>query len=361
MENTIAFLGRALFLTALIGYGLSFVAYLAYIIWPKTVPKALPTTILIIVSALNIGIVILRSIESGRSPFSSRYESITFFGMTIGVIYLLTEWRLRVKFGGLFASAIAFGLFAYIVVVDLNKSDVPITFANIVYMIKAGGTQLASMPLMPALQSPWFFWHVSLAFLGYAFFTTGFVSEMTASCISVGRKADFGKLLWKAVVVLLAGAVLMIIGYSVKGMLWLEILSTAISTVALLIIIGMLLGKRHTSVMEFTDDNLATISYFAHSHVLFAFPLLTWCVVSGGAWADKAWGTYWGWDPKEIWSLITWFIYVCYFHMKTHPKWRGRPAVIMHVLGFLSVMTTYLMVNYLVEWFNLFSLHAYTE
>jgi len=358
MEGNIAIFGRMLFLTALIGYGLSVLAYLAYILFPKTVPKAVPTAILGIVTVVNIGIVILRSIESGRSPFSSRYESITFFGMFIGAVYLITEWRLKIKFGGLFASIIAFTLFFYIIVVDLNKNAVPITFANIMYLIKTGGSQLKSMPLMPALQSPWFFWHVSLAFLGYAFFAVGFVFEITTACISIGRKPEFMRVFINNAILLGVGFVLLVIGPGIKSVV-LEAIGIILLSIAGLILIGMLLGKRHTSVLAYSDDDLQRMGRFTYNQVLFAFPLLTWCVVSGGAWADKAWGTYWGWDPKEIWSLITWLVYACYFHLKGFPKWHGRPASVVHVIAFMSVMTTYIMVNYLVNWFNLFSLHAY--
>jgi cytochrome c-type biogenesis protein CcsB len=226
------------------------------------------------------------------------------------------------------------------------------------YLIKTGGSQLKSMPLMPALQSPWFFWHVSLAFLGYAFFAVGFVFEIATACISIGRKPEFTHALKNDAIVLAVAAVLWIISSAVK---WspLEVIAIILMSIAGLILIGMLLGKRHTSVLAYSDDDLQRLSRFTYNQVLFAFPLLTWCVVSGGAWADKAWGTYWGWDPKEIWSLITWLLYACYFHFKGYPKWRGHPASVVHVIAFLSVMTTYIMVNYLVNWFSLFSLHAY--
>jgi cytochrome c-type biogenesis protein CcsB len=357
--ESIALLGRTLFLTALVGYALSTLAYLAYILFPKNVPRALPTIILTIVSILNIGIVILRSVESGRSPFSSRYESIIFFGMFIGVVYLLTEWRLRIKFGGLFASLIAVSLFFYIIVVDLNRNGVPITFPNIFYLIKTGGTQLKSMPLMPALQSPWFFWHVSLAFLGYAFFACGFIFEITSACISIGGKPEFNRFLRNVAIAFGVGIILLIIGMLSKLALFTAI-SIIVMSISGLIIIGMLLGRRHTAILPYSNGDLERLRRFTYTQVLFAFPLMTWCIVSGGAWADKAWGTYWGWDPKEIWSLITWLIYVCYFHIRLQPNWRGRAASIVHVIAFLSVITTYLMVNYLVNWFDLFSMHAYT-
>jgi len=359
MEGSIiALLGRQLFLVALIGYGLCVLAYLAYALFPKHVPKSLPTIILTVVSIINVGIVILKSIESQRSPFSNRYESITFFGMVIGIIYLLNERKLKVNFGGLIASLIAFGLFFFMIWFSINSQGVPFTFANITYLIKQGGTHLASRPLMPALQSPWFFWHVSLAFLGYALFTTGFVLELTSACISVGRNPNFYRVLKNVLIALAAGVVLLIIG-DVATSSFLKFIAAVGITVSVIIILGMLIGKRHVGQHAYDDDEMKRLSSTTYTYVLFAFPLLTWCVVSGGAWADKAWGTYWGWDPKEIWSLITWMIYACYFHFKGHPQWKGKAASVVHVIAFISVLTTYLMVDYLVKWFEFSSLHSY--
>lgn len=360
MENSIiALLGRSLFLVALIGYGLSALAYLAYILFPKQVPKVLPTIILTVVSIINLGIVILRIAETHRSPFSSRYEAVTFFGMTIGIIYLLTERKLKINVGGFFASLIAFLMFLFTIWWIIDSQGVPFTFANVLYLAKKGGIQLASKPLMPALQSPWFFWHVSLAFFGYAFFTTGFVLELTSSCISAGNKPGFYRAMRYVGIAFGIGVVLLIIGEEAECS-FTKFIAYIVMVVSFLIVIGMLLGKRHVEQHPYDERDLERLSRFTHNQVLFAFPLLTWCLVSGAAWADKAWGTYWGWDPKEIWSLITWLIYASYFHFKAHPKWRGRPASVVHVLGFTSVMTTFLMVDYLVKWFDISSIHAYS-
>jgi len=93
-----------------------------------------------------------------------------------------------------------------------------------------------------------------------------------------------------------------------------------------------------------------------HSHraTLVGFPLMTLVIATGAIWAYYAWGRYWGWDPKETWSLITWFVYALYLHARFTRGWAGRRAALISVIGFLSVIFTFLGVNLLLS-----GLHSY--
>jgi len=77
------------------------------------------------------------------------------------------------------------------------------------------------------------------------------------------------------------------------------------------------------------------------------FVFLTLGIMTGSVWAHYAWGSYWSWDPKETWSLITWLIYALMLHARYVRGWRGRRMAIMTIVGFASVLFTYLGVNYL--------------
>ena len=72
---------------------------------------------------------------------------------------------------------------------------------------------------------------------------------------------------------------------------------------------------------------------------------LTLCILTGAIWAERAWGSYWSWDPKETWSLITWLIYAVYLHLRIRRGWNGRAAAIFAVIGFIAVLFTYIGVN----------------
>ena len=75
------------------------------------------------------------------------------------------------------------------------------------------------------------------------------------------------------------------------------------------------------------------------------FCFLTMCIISGAIWAEYVWGNFWSWDPKEIWSLTTWFIFAAYLHARYHRGWRERRAAILAIAGFLLVIMTYLGVD----------------
>ena len=73
--------------------------------------------------------------------------------------------------------------------------------------------------------------------------------------------------------------------------------------------------------------------------------ILTIGTFIGAVWANISWGSYWSWDPKETWSLVTWLIYAVYLHLRIFAKWKGRPAAIFAIAGFIAVIFTYIGVN----------------
>ena len=98
-------------------------------------------------------------------------------------------------------------------------------------------------------------------------------------------------------------------------------------------------------------DELDRIIY---KTIAIAFPLLTLMIAAGAYWANRTWGSYWSWDPKETWAAITWLVYAGYLHMRITRGWRGRRAAYFAILGFAVVMFTFFGVTYLLP-----GLHAY--
>ena len=84
------------------------------------------------------------------------------------------------------------------------------------------------------------------------------------------------------------------------------------------------------------------------------FLMLSLGIITGAVWANYAWGSYWSWDPKETWSLITWFLYASVLHARITRGWRGRRMAVLSVIGFACVVFTFLGVNYLLS-----GLHSY--
>jgi len=97
-----------------------------------------------------------------------------------------------------------------------------------------------------------------------------------------------------------------------------------------------------------------TLEGLTYKSIMVGFPLMTLVIVTGAIWANQAWGRYWGWDPKETASLVTWIIYLLYLHSRLIGGWPRRISVMIALIGFLSVVFTYLGVNLLLS-----GLHAY--
>jgi len=108
-------------------------------------------------------------------------------------------------------------------------------------------------------------------------------------------------------------------------------------------------------VILFKKKEVAKLDAISHKVIAFGFLFLALGIITGAVWANSAWGTYWSWDPKETWSLITWFIYAIYLHTRFTKGWKEKKAAWLAVIGFLAMLFTYFGVNYLLS-----GLHSYS-
>ena len=143
-------------------------------------------------------------------------------------------------------------------------------------------------PLMPALQSGWLAFHVSTAIIAYGSF--GVSAALSAIFLMRGKLKENG----------------------------------------------------------FLDQHIPTenkLDLIAYRSVCLGLLFLTLTIITGAIWAERAWGSYWSWDPKETWSLVTWIIYAVYLHLRLRRGWKGKAAAIFAVIGFVCVIFTYIGVN----------------
>lgn len=152
-------------------------------------------------------------------------------------------------------------------------------------------------PLVPALQSNWLTAHVITCFLGYAAFAVSF-------------------------------------------------------GVSLLYILRQRLNSMGSLAKMLPSDEL--LDHLNYRAIATGFPFLSLGIITGAIWADMAWGTYWSWDPKETWSLITWLIYAAFLHARLSRGWRGKRTALLSVVGFVATLFTYFGVNFLLS-----GLHSY--
>jgi cytochrome c-type biogenesis protein CcsB len=114
------------------------------------------------------------------------------------------------------------------------------------------------------------------------------------------------------------------------------------------------LKSKHLGGLFQRLPNLQILDEVNYKLITLGFPLLTLAIITGAIWAESAWGSYWRWDPKEVWSLITWFIYALVLHARLTAGWRGRKAAVLSIVGFVSVIFTFFGVNLLLK-----GLHAF--
>ena len=168
----------------------------------------------------------------------------------------------------------------------------PLAFLAMAYASLSPNISDRIQPLIPALKSNWLIAHVITCFIGYAAFAIAF----GVSCMYLLReKRD-----------------------PVGG--------------------GGLLDR-------FPEPR--TLDDLNYQLIMFGFLFLTAGIITGSVWANSAWGRYWGWDPKETWSLITWFVYATLLHAKLMRGWYGRRVAYLSIAGFIAVLFTYFGVNLL--------------
>lgn len=181
----------------------------------------------------------------------------------------------------------------------LGAFAIPFAFVSMAYASFAKGINQEIAPLIPALQSNWLIAHVMTCFIGYAAFAVA-----CGLGIMYLLKSD-GK-------------------------------------------------KEKTTGLIGTLPALKIIDDIIHKTIIFGFLWLSVGIITGAIWANSAWGTYWSWDPKETWSLITWFVYAATLHARFTRGWTGKRIAWLAIIGFVSVIFTYFGVNFLLA-----GLHSY--
>ena len=93
------------------------------------------------------------------------------------------------------------------------------------------------------------------------------------------------------------------------------------------------------------EGNLMQMDYLSYRIICFGFMLLTVVILSGCLWAEQAWSSFWSWDPKETWALITWIVYAIYLHQRLVKDWQGKKMAIFSIVAIVFVLFTFIGVN----------------
>jgi|Deesub1362A_J573_1020465.scaffolds.fasta_scaffold00882_20 cytochrome c-type biogenesis protein CcsB len=352
-------------------YFVAMATYIAYVAIRKTGVALAATTVTIAGFVLQTIAFLLRWVDSYNlwvsanpsttliesilrgAPLRNLYESLVFFVWCIVLIYLIIEFRYKTRTLGAFVMPVAALALAFIDVSGMSKEV---------------------QPLIPALQSNWLLFHVLLSFIGYAAFGVSFAAAVAYLVMVTESRNEKAYIFWSIMVgILLIVLIAMGIDYlsmsaSPKGNFirnyflrstfkspsdTVAILSWIISIAFIVFLWRYGIGlKRVLASFSITKNMLEEIEY---KSIAIGFPLFSiGGLIMGAIWANSAWGSYWSWDPKEVWSLITWLLYAGYLHARFVAGWRGKKVAVLALIGFVGVVFTYLGVNLFLS-----GLHAY--
>jgi len=234
----------------------------------------------------------LRWVESGHFPLSNLYESLMFLAWALTFFHLCLQQFTAQSFAWLGAITAPTCLFTN-------------AFANFSLPVE----MQRSSALVPALQSNWLMMHVTVMILSYA-------ALMFGCLLSIG---------------------FLILTLSVSS----EDYEKKIS-------------DKNTIVNQPKLQWAQNLDNLSYRMLGIGFPLLTIGILSGAVWANEAWGSYWSWDPKETWALLTWLVFAIYLHTRITKNWQGKKPAMIASFGFFVVWVCYLGVNLLGE-----GLHSY--
>jgi len=266
---------------------------------------------------------VMRGIAAHRFPWGNMYEFVISSLLVIVMAYLVGVWRGQWRWLGLPVTGL-------------------MTIGN---GLAVTVFYVAIAPLVPALHSVWFVIHIAAAVIAGAFFNLGGAASIlylvkrravlrAEKDQGPGDQSDTGSA-------------------STSG-------SSPVTGSG-----GVALATRRATGSRTRPDpvltgvlarmpSLAAMDRFAYRAHAFAFPIWTFTIAAGSIWAEYAWGRYWGWDPKETWSLVTWVIYAAYLHARVTAGWKGRNAAIIATVGLVTFWFNFVGINLLVS-----GLHSY--
>jgi cytochrome c-type biogenesis protein CcsB len=237
---------------------------------------------------------LLRWINENYFPLSNLYESLIFLSWSISTIHLFIEYQTKSRLIGSISTPVLFllsGFSTLTLPIDMQKA----------------------LPLVPSLQSNWLMMHVSMMMVSYATLIIGSLFSILYLAFyyfSINKNNVFNTLDNK--------------GNIIQGF-----------------------NSSKNSLLE-------TIDIWSYRIIGLGFPFLTLGIISGAVWANEAWGSYWSWDPKETWALITWLVFATYLHSRLLKGWQGKNASLLGSFGFFVIWICYLGVNFLGK-----GLHSY--
>src|SRR3990172_8769117 len=412
MEETMN--SSTLFTIATLSYLAAMVLYISYLAFKKNKVGLVASGVTYFGLGIQTIALVLRWVESyekgiGRVPLSNLYESLVFFSWSTVLIYVIVEYKYKTRAFGAFVIPVAFLALAFINVAGIDSDITPLVPALksnwLFYHVLISFFGYAAFGVAFAISMIYLLMNTEERGSPVNLFSALGVLAVLTIAGYVMTSWDFKKTFWIGLGILMLCWIVYLVAAGTKKSAPVYLFWTFCMTLAggLLIAMGVdyLLFKfkglpadesfrRHMFESTFLNSSkpIVVVASWAAVAGLFSlvwsqglklkvllksyvpsldlledvnyrmiaigWPLLTGGIITGAVWANSAWGTYWSWDPKETWSLITWFVYAVYLHSRYVRGWKGNQMAVISALGFLSVIVTFLGVNLVLS-----GLHSY--
>ena len=300
---------NAAFDVALFAYLGAMILSFAYLAFRRRPLAAASTVVGVAGAAANLLSIVARGLAAGRTPWGNMYEFSSLLAFLVVVGYLwFVEHRAKVRTVGGFVYA--FAVFT-------------LSIATLFF-------DVGPAPLVPALNSYWRQIHVTAMITASSLLGIGCLLTILYLVKVRSERRELARLQTQEPVPIMGG--------SVDADAPPDYVAGADEPAAA---DPDAIPAQRRGVLP----SAATLDRLAYRMIAFGFPIWTFGVIAGAIWAQDAWGRYWGWDPKETWSFITWVIFAGYLHARATSGWKGKRAAVIALVGFVSLFVTYYAVN----------------
>jgi cytochrome c-type biogenesis protein CcsB len=307
------------FNVALFAYIAAMVGYFAHLAFKRDAIWQVSRAVAVVGVVANIVSIVARGFAADRVPWGNMYEYSTLLALLVVVgALVVVEGVYKVR----------------------SLTGFALMFSVLTMAVAVSFLYVGPGPLVPALNSYWIKIHVQAAIWGSSLFALGGIATIAYLVVDRAERRKLVALGSQEPPPIMGGAV----DLDAEGDAPVDLVADPAEDVATR-------PARRRLV-----PSAAGLDRLAYRIIALAFPIWTFAVIAGAVWAQEAWGRYWGWDPKETWSFITWVIFAGYLHARATSGWKGRRAAAIALVGFASLLVTYYVVNLWIV-----GLHSYAK
>jgi cytochrome c-type biogenesis protein CcsB len=307
------------FNVALFAYLAAMVGYFAFLAFKRDAIWQVSRAVAVVGVVANLVSIVARGLAADRVPWGNMYEYSSLLALLVVVgALVVVEGVYKVR----------------------SLTGFALMFSVLTMAVAVSFLYVGPGPLVPALNSYWIKIHVQAAIWGSSLFALGGITTIAYLVVDGLERRRIGRLGAQSPPPIMGGSIDLDADDAAPADLVPDPAEDADLAPA---------SRRLV-------PSAAGLDRLAYRIIALAFPIWTFAVIAGAIWAQEAWGRYWGWDPKETWSFITWVIFAGYLHARATNGWKGRRAAVIALVGFVSLLVTYYAVNLWIV-----GLHSYAK